>query len=185
MERSTTPPNRRVVYQAAFEALLRGVQAESNPALVTALAACGYTVARPNREYPNELLLRVLELLAERCFPALARAAAYEQLGRQAFQGYRATLVGRVVLAALHLASVPQALQMAVRGFQSVTNYAVHEVVPAGPQHLIYRVHHLLIPPRYTLGLLKELLTASGHKAVTVRVDSAAAPDYVDFHVQW
>ncbi|MDQ2807271.1 MAG: DUF2378 family protein [Chloroflexota bacterium] len=185
MERSATPPHRRVVYQAAFEALLRGVQAESNPSLVRALAAAGYTAARPNREYPTELLLRVLELLADRCFPAMARDDAYEQLGRQAFQGYRATLVGRVVMAALHLASVPQALQLAVRGFQSVTNYAVHEVLPVAPQHLIYRVHHLLIPPHYTLGLLKELLAGSGHKALTFRVDSAAAPAYVDFHVQW
>ena len=185
MERSTTPPTRRVVYQAAFEGLLRGVHSEHNPALVTALAAAGYTVAHPNREYPNKLFLHVLELLADRCFPTLAHEDAYEQLGRQSFQGYRTTLVGRVVMAGLHLASVPQALQLAVRGFQSVTNYAVHEVVPLEPQHLIYRVHHLLIPPRYTLGLLHELLAGSGHKAVTLRVDSAAAPAYVDFHVQW
>ncbi len=185
MERSNPPPNRRVVYQAAFESLMRGVQAENKPTLVTALAACGYTVAHPRREYPSELLLRVLELLAERCFPTMTRDDAYEQLGRQSFQGYRATLVGRVVMAALHLASVSQALQLAMRGFQSVTNYAVHEVLAEGPHHLIYRIHYLTIPPRYTLGLLKEVLAGSGHTAVTFRVDSGAATDHVDFHVHW
>jgi uncharacterized protein (TIGR02265 family) len=185
MRQSNSPPNRKLVYQAGIESLLRGVDWDKQPGLREALVKAGYDPARPQREYPLEVAQRLMELLAERCFAGMNREDAFEQLGHQAFQGYRGTLTGRVVMAALHLANIPRCLQMVIRGFQSITNFTVHEVITESPTHLIYRTHHSGMPPRYTLGVLKELMGSAGHKSIRYDIDRAAMPEYVDFHLRW
>ncbi|HUS16984.1 MAG TPA: DUF2378 family protein [Chloroflexia bacterium] len=110
---------------------------------------------------------------------------AYEALGRQTLGAYRKTLVGRVVMAALQMSSVKHALQLSVRGFRLVSNYSQHEVIEDGPSALTYRAYPSTMPPHYTLGLLHEMMAASGHDEVTISMDLAHVPDRVDFHVSW
>jgi uncharacterized protein (TIGR02265 family) len=186
MQQPASGPTVQVVYQAALESLTRAVQAEQQPALIEELRTrCGYDLRRPQREYPPDVARKVLDLLTERCFPDVPRVDAYEEFGRRAFAAYRATVVGRVIMAALHMATTFHALQLAAQAVKSVSNYTRFEVIPDGPRAAVFRAHHSILHPRYMLGLLDGLLRASGHRDATITVDAAHAPALVDYHVQW
>jgi uncharacterized protein (TIGR02265 family) len=186
MQQPASRPIVQVVYQAALESLTRPVQAEQQPALIEDLRTrCGYDLRRPQREYPPEVARKVLDLLTERCFPDLPRVDAYEEFGRRAFAAYRATVVGRVIMAALHMASTFHALQLAAHAFKSRCPPTPTQRIPYGPDADVFRAPHSMLHPRYMRGLLDGLLAASGHRDATITVDAAHAPGLTDYHVRW
>jgi uncharacterized protein (TIGR02265 family) len=186
MQQPASRPPDQVVYHAALESLTRAVQADQQPALIEEMRTrCGYDLRRPQREYPPDVARKVLDLLTERCFPDLPRVEAYEEFGRRAFAAYRATVVGRVIMAALHMATAFRALQLAAQAFKSVSNYTRFEAIADGPRAAVFRAHHSILHPRYMLGLLDGLLAACGHRDATITVDAVHAPDLVDYHVSW
>jgi uncharacterized protein (TIGR02265 family) len=180
------PPDQRVVYSLAFESLMRVAQVAENPALAEELRVqCGYDLQQPQREYPYDTMARVIDLCVDHCFPTLAREDAYEELGQRVFRAYRATLTGRVLMAALSIASVNRTVQLIVKGVQVMNNYSQHEVIPVAANKLIYRTHHSVLPPRYALGMLCEAMIASGNHHVTVTTTATAPAPQVDYFFQW
>ena len=179
-----SPITEPVVYQAAFEALARAVRLDEQPALIQALRGLGYDRRNELTQYPPEVLRAVLDPLVGHAFPALPREEGYRALGHQAFRAYRSTLVGQVAMAALSMLSVERAMRLAVRAFRTVSNFSEHEVVPVGDRELLYRARRTTLPPRYTQGLLEELLVGTRNRNVTLTVLDQTA-DQLDFRLTW
>ena len=93
-----------------FEALcLRGLKLEGEP--VEALRGIGVHLDKLEPEYPLELWQAALQLIGQRCFPALAPEQAQFELGRALGRGYKDTLLGRVVAAAAPMLGPARVLQ--------------------------------------------------------------------------
>lgn len=185
MEPVPASGGQRQVFHPAFDTMARAVGLDSNPQLIAEVKEkTGYDRKSPAPGYPPEVAVAVIDLLARRCFATLPLEDAYEAFGRRAFAGYRATLIGQVVMAALSVVSVERAVRLALRGFQSTANFTRHEVLKPGDQHVVYRTHDSIMPPRYLLGILKELMLASRNPDVKVEI-TAREPHHVDYSFTW
>jgi uncharacterized protein (TIGR02265 family) len=61
------------------------------------LNAVGFDVAAPNPRYPQQVLVRSLDVAWQHRFPTLSRDEAWRQLGRLFIEGYFQTTVGRLI----------------------------------------------------------------------------------------
>lgn len=166
-----TKPATREVYDSAFDTMARALDLDGKPELIAELKEkTGYDRKHPAPSYSPEVTQAVMDLLARRCFSGMPLDDAYERFGGQAFGGYRATLVGRVVLAALSMVSVERALRLALRSFQGMANFTRHEVIHVSDEVLVYRAHSSIMHPRYLLGVLKELMLGSRNPEVKVEL---------------
>lgn len=171
----------REVYHPAFDTMARAVDLDRNPELIEELKSkTGYDRRKPAPAYPPEVAQAVLDLLARRCFAQLPLNEAFEAFGKKAFDAYRSTLIGQVVMAALSMVSVERAVRLALRAFQSVANFTRHEVLRPSEDVVLYRAHHSIMHPYYMLGLLKGLMRASRNPGVKVEI-GAITEAYTDF----
>ncbi|HMA35975.1 MAG TPA: DUF2378 family protein [Chloroflexia bacterium] len=184
-EKTETPIAQRVVYQTALEALTHAVQADQHPELIAELKAVGYDLQRPRREYTPDTLVTVINLLADRCFPDKSREEAYKEFGRRAFEAYRSTVAGRVVLASLKTATLPKALKLFSQGIATATNFSTYEVLTIGASSLVLRAQQSVSPPYYIIGMLESLLIDSGHPEVQVRLLDDHYPTQIDYELRW
>lgn len=178
-------PAVREVYHPAFDTMARAVNLDANAALIDELKdKTGYDRRAPSVAYKPEVAQAVLELIARRCFADQPLSEAYRLFGQRAFSGYRATLIGQVILAAVSMMGVERAVRLALRGFQSSANFTRHEVLRPGERQLVYRAHDSIMPPQYVLGLFEELMKASHNRNVKVSIGSITDA-HTDFNFTW
>jgi uncharacterized protein (TIGR02265 family) len=174
----------RVVYHASFESMARAVVLQHDPVLLEQLKAAGFDPAHPQTGYSPETLLRCTELMVAHRYPHLPPDQGYEALGRAVFNGYRSTLVGRVLTAALGVLNPEKLLKLAVRAFATTSNFSRPEVVVVGPRELLYRSRSIL-PPAYVLGLIRGGLDLSHNPGARLELVESSADDGPTLRITW
>jgi uncharacterized protein (TIGR02265 family) len=174
------------VQVSVFEGVFaRSLKAEGE--LAAALARAGYDIARPEASYPPALLATCLELASRHCFPQLSLTEGTREIGRRFMDGYRQTLVGSVLVAALPLLGPARMLARLPRMMGANQNFG-HTVAKAvGEQHwtVDYSGNPPGVPPcaHYSAGCIEAALRLTRvEPTVTV---TAERPDGFTLDIRW
>lgn len=94
------------MFEALFDRRL-----EPTGSFAADLKAAGYDPATATQKYPTEVWTRCLEIARSHRWPALSRAEAYRQIGREFTLGFMETIPGRLVSVALPFMSLDSFLK--------------------------------------------------------------------------
>lgn len=120
------------VDHALFEALFARALDASGP-FAQELAAAGYDRAAPREGYEATVLLACLAVARRHVYPALDEREAQRALGRRFVDGFRETILGRVVTTALPLLGPARFLPKLPSRFAAVRRDARVDVKMTGP----------------------------------------------------
>jgi uncharacterized protein (TIGR02265 family) len=123
-------------------------------ALREELKAAGFDPERLEVSYPLSLFTRCVQLVRTHLFPQLTESQVYWELGRRTMEGFRATLAGMVVTAAIpmlgparYLKRIPEHAK--VGGLKmDVTP------VPVGEREYRLEFRRTLVTPEFAAGLI-------------------------------
>ncbi len=152
-----------VVKPMLFEALQtlvpRGAPLEAR------LARLGFDPRRTRAAYPVEVWIACVEAAGEELFPGRPRRDGARELGRQWLGGFAATLVGKVMLAAVGLMGPDRLMGHVPRSFATGRRSVSAQLMVLGPtdRRLQIRDPHPL--PDFVAGIFDALLLRAGVKA--------------------
>ncbi len=158
---------------------------DKNPQVIEELRRdFNYDVKRPPGAVPFETGVALQNYLAKYLYPDLPKAAALWKLGRVTFEGYRRSLVGKVMLAAMPIWGPHRAIKNAPRIYDMTMRYGVRTVKQTGPNK--YELRHQNDPGNIELlaGNLEAGIEATGAKNVCVKIRTLASDDHI-LEVEW
>lgn len=158
---------------------------DRNPEVADYLLKCyKFDVKRPPATVPLEHVIEIQRYLAGYLYPNLPQGVALWKLGRVTFEGYRRSLVGRVMLAALHLWGPHRALNNAPRIYEMTMKYGIRTVKRIGPCH--YEMRHQYDPGNIELlaGVTEAGLEMTGAKNLRISIHRLADDDHV-LDIEW
>jgi uncharacterized protein (TIGR02265 family) len=143
-----------------------------------------FDVKRPPAAIPLDTVIEIQRYLARYLYPGLPLSAALWKLGRVTFEGYRRSLVGRVMLAALHLWGPHRAINNAPRIYEMTMKYGIRTVKKVGPTK--YELRHQYEPGNIELlaGNIEAGLEAAGAKNLRVKIRPLAPDDHI-LDIEW
>ena len=181
---ATLQPVRRV-RNTSVEGLLRGLAVrEGDPDFRAVLEVLGVPGPALPQHVPVERFGALLEHLARRHFPGTPRDEALRQVGARLFHGYRGTVLGHVMLAALNMMGPDRVVRSAPHWVGRNVDFGERSAVPLGPHHWRVTFRGVPLPGDYYCGLLAEGLRVAGAAAPAVTFRQTGAED-MEFEARW
>ncbi len=84
-------------------------------------------------QHPALINRQALEFLCRHCLPEYSLADAYREFGRRSVLHYRASILGRIMMAAVPLMGIERLLRQYPRQLAAVTNYGTRTVYALAP----------------------------------------------------
>lgn len=175
----------RRIRNTSVEGLLRGFDVREGSAELRAVLD---VLGAPGPGLPQDVAVErfaaLVEFLARRHFPELPRDEALRRVGARLFHGYRSTVLGHVMLAALNMMGPDRVVRSAPHWVGRNVNFGERSAVPLGPRHWRVTFLGVPLPGDYYCGLLAEGLRVAGAAAPVVRFRQTGAED-MEFEARW
>ncbi len=173
-----------VVFSQAVEGLVRAMNHRLDESAKIKLAAHGLDVrVRLRPAYPLSVWAEVVRIGGALVAPGESHDAQMYELGRRFVEGYRETIVGKAMLAALKVLGPRRTLERMSRNFRSGNNYTQTTLEPRGPTAFTLWLNRVNEPEFYR-GLLTAGLDHSGAAAVVVKL-RACDSNGAHFDIEW
>jgi uncharacterized protein (TIGR02265 family) len=174
-----------VVYQSVFEGLLtHTVGKRMTPALKEKLKAVGIDPDQLKAAYPKVVWQKVIDVLCVALYPGLSKHDAMFKLGTEMVDGYRSTLLGKVLMQMVKVLGPRRTVERAGQQFRSGNNFSEFRLTKKGETEYDLWMNEVGESGPFTQAALLGLVKVSGAKDVTVdlKPDVDAA---VTFSVRW
>ncbi len=152
---------------ALFEAIFIRALDVTGP-LADELRRLGYDRARAVPRYPSSVFHACVEATRAQLYPSLTLAEGRRKIGGQFGRGFQQTIVGRVILGAVHLvgpAALLRRLPGRVMSMRSGLQCAVTEL---GPAHFEFQFQESFDMSDFYAGAMTFALTLAGAKDVHI-----------------
>lgn len=181
---AATPGEARVIRSASVEGLLRAFSyAEGSAEWREALAAAGAGAHLPEQVRVEGFRALLLHL-ARRHFSGRPEHEAVRAVGAQLFHGYRKTLLGQVVFAALKAMGPDRMVRNGPQYIGRNTNFGERTARMLAPRHWELEMRGVPLPTAYYVGLFEEALRTVGaeHPEVTAK---QTGPEDALYTLRW
>ncbi|HMA33192.1 MAG TPA: DUF2378 family protein [Chloroflexia bacterium] len=163
------------VFQMAGELLPPGLEAQ-----IRAEFTGHFGKAQP----PALLRFQLVDRLALACFPGRSLAAARRLWGRHSLVGYRQSILGRVLLAAIPVMGLERVLVRIPSALAGQSNYGTRTVWELGPQHWRLDFEDEVMPAEMLQGVI-EGLAALVHVPDVQVTWTLLAPGHLSYDLIW
>ena len=135
-------------------------------------------------QHPTRINRQALEFLCRQCLSEYSLTDAYREFGRRSVLHYRASILGRIMMAAVPLMGIERLLRQYPRQLAAVTNYGTRSVYARAPGEWQLNAEDEVLPPEQLQGNLE---TACGLvNPQGLRVDLVIhAPGNYSFPIHW
>jgi uncharacterized protein (TIGR02265 family) len=158
-----------VVFSSGYESLRRLLGDRLDADFTAKLKAQGVDLSALNPAYPYETWVQSLELTMAKLWPGVPRAEATYNLGREMFDSFGHTLLGKALLQMLRVLGPNRGLQRMTRNLRTSNNYSDTKLTQKGPTAWELWIN-LVAFPHYYRGLVECGLQHSGAKNVQVEI---------------
>ncbi|MFZ5444743.1 MAG: DUF2378 family protein [Myxococcota bacterium] len=156
-----------LVYDFAFQSLLRGVGVRTVERVRPELVALGVDPERLRASYERQTWERTVELLST-TVDGETRAERHRRLGELVTRGFSATTLGRVLTPAVRLIGVSRMMQRAPRNFEVTNNFTKARLVSVDGAGAQLELNHASPSPEFLCGSLAEMGRYAGAKQIEV-----------------
>lgn len=174
-----------VVNNEAICPLLELTGLDRNPEVAGyLLKTYNFDVKRPPAAIPLETIIEIQSYIAHYLYSDLSQGAALWKIGRITFEGYRRSLIGRVMLAALHIWGPHRLMTNSPRLYDMTMKYGIRTVKKVGPCH--YELRHQYEPGHIELlaGVAEASLEAAGVKSPRIFIRRLSDDDHI-LDIEW
>lgn len=143
-----------------------------------------FNLERPPAAVAMDTSIAIQRWVACYLYPDLSLNAALWKLGRINFEGYRHTLVGRVLLASLPIWGPHRLALNGPRLFETILKYGIRTIKKVGPAKYEFRNQHDPGNIEMIAGVAEAALEAAGAKHVRVSIRQLAPDDHI-LDIEW
>ncbi len=175
----------RVMVYSSVESIIKSLGiSDGSPELQEVHRICGFVHNLPSKEISVESYVALLRWAATRYYPDLSQSAGLYQLGLKFLEGYRATILGRVQLASIHLIGPHRLIKRVPELFSKSTNFGERTVKQVDTQLYLVSFRGIPVPADFYCGLFHAGLKAAGVEHPSITFEQIGLED-VDFKVSW
>lgn len=138
------------------------------------LKECGFDRQRPKAKYPSQVFFECLEVARRHRFPELSPEEGQRALGRAFFTGFRKTILGSVMTAALPIFGARTAVTKVPGRLQRLRSDLQVTLEKRGPDQFVLTASDPVKVGDFFAGALQEALKVAG--AASPRLTSSSQP---------
>lgn len=148
------------------------------------LNAAGFDLDKPLPEYPYEVWRQCLMVAARHVFPEQTQDRAFWLLGERFIEGYLATLVGKLIAAALPFLSAKALVQRSPRFCSTGVGGATFDLEWLGEREAVLKMPELPYPNQFfTAGVVSKCMKLI--KSSMELRPGALGPSGSQLHMKW
>lgn len=163
-----------------METVLKGTNLINDPAFMEEVLPF-YDPKHFQSEYTLEVYFQIMDRACDWLHPNLSRAEGREQIGKVLFNGFQKTVMGKILLASLHLMTPEKILLTAVHIFNNILLYGKRSSKELGPKSYLLSTRDTFGTPEEQVGALLACLEFAGTKnpRCTIKILESGSWDYI------